>query len=261
MTNLQPFSLSQSVVLITGGGTGIGKACAQSVAEGGAAHVLLCGRRLEPLEEAAKELRKLHNSTLFTCVAMDITQPSDRARLVEQVANLGRLDGLVNNAGLFVGESLAETSDESWDQLFAVNVDAPFQLMRDLLPWLRKSGRGSVVNISSTLAVKPIPNTAGYNASKAALIQLSRSLALELAHDKIRVNCILPGIVETDMYRGRYADEASYQVGMEGAASIHPLGRVGQPEDIALATRFLLSPAAGWITGATLPVDGGMLVT
>ena len=261
MTTLHPFSLNQSVVLITGGGTGIGKACAQSVAEGEAAHVILCGRRLEPLEEAAKDLRKRFEGTRFSCVAADITHPADRARIVECVANLGRLDGLVNNAGLFVGESLGETSDESWDQLFAVNVDAPFQLMRDLLPWLKKSGQGSVVNISSTLAVKPIPNTAGYNASKAALIQLSRSLALELAPDKIRVNCILPGIVETDMYRGRYPDEASYKAGIQGAASIHPLGRVGKSEDIALATRFLLSQGASWITGVALPVDGGMLVT
>lgn len=214
MTTLHPYALSQTVVLITGGGTGIGKACAQSAADGGAAHVILCGRRLEPLDEAAKDLRVHHPGTAFSCVAADITNAADRARIVKHVAGIGRLDGLVNNAGLFVGESLEQTSDASWDRLFAVNVDAPFQLMRDLLPWLKKSGQASVVNISSTLAVKPIPNTAGYNASKAALIQLSRSLALELAPDKIRVNCILPGIVETDMYRGRYADEASYQEGM-----------------------------------------------
>jgi NAD(P)-dependent dehydrogenase (short-subunit alcohol dehydrogenase family) len=261
MTKPNSFTLSQSVILITGGGTGIGKACAQSAAEGGAAHIVLCGRRMEPLSDAVKNLRQHYKGTTFSCVSADITKSEDRVRIVDHIANIGRLDGLVNNAGLFVGESLAETADTSWDHIFAVNVDAPFQLMRDLLPWLKKSGHASVVNISSTLAVKPIPNAAGYNASKAALIQLSRSLALELAPNKIRVNCILPGIVETDMYRDRYPDDASYQEGIQGAASIHPLGRVGQPNDIALATRFLLSNAAEWITGVALPVDGGMLVT
>lgn len=254
-------SLKNKIVLVTGGGTGIGRACAQSAAVAEAQHVILCGRRQEPLDQAVAILQKAYPATAYSSLAADVTKREDRARIVECVAHLGRLDGLVNNAGLFEGASLAETSDSLWSDTFAINVEAPFQLMRDLLPFLRQSKTPSIVNVSSTLAVKPIPNTAAYNASKAALIQLTRSLALELGPENIRVNCILPGIVETDMYRGRYPDEASYQAGIQAAGSLHPLGRVGQPEDIAQATRFLLSEASRWITGVALPVDGGMLVT
>jgi NAD(P)-dependent dehydrogenase (short-subunit alcohol dehydrogenase family) len=142
-----------------------------------------------------------------------------------------------------------------------VNVTAPFALTRELVGALAKSSNASVINVSSTLAVKPIPATAAYNASKAALIQLSRSLALELGPERIRVNCILPAIVETPMYGGRFSDPAAYQEGLVAAAKLHPLGRVGQPEDVAHAAVFLASPAASWITGVALPVDGGMLCT
>ena len=261
MNTSNEFHLSQSITLITGGGTGIGRACARSFADAGAQHVILCGRRQQPLEETVLTLRKYHPHTHFSSIVADVTKATDRSHIVDAIAKLGRLDGLVNNAGLFESFSLSETTDTVWNDVFAVNVNAPFQLMRDLLPLLKVSQSPSIVNVSSTLAVKPIPNTAAYNASKAALIQLTRSLALELAPFKIRVNCVLPGIVETDMYRDRYPDEASYKAGIKAAADIHPLRRVGRPEDIAMATRFLLSEAANWITGVALPVDGGMLVT
>jgi NAD(P)-dependent dehydrogenase (short-subunit alcohol dehydrogenase family) len=258
---MRPFRVEGAAALVTGAGSGIGRATAVTLAAAGAARLYIGARTVSRLNETAALIARANPDTAVEIWPGDVTSPKDRAALVASVRTHGRLDILVNNAGLFEGGSLAKTSDELWQRIQAANVAAPLALIRDLLPFLETSLLKAVVNIGSSLAVKPIPDAAAYNASKAALAQLTRSLALELAPSGVRVNCILPAIVETPMYRGRYASDADYAHGIEAAAQLHPLGRVGRPDDIAHAVLFLASPAAGWITGVELPVDGGMLVT
>lgn len=253
---MKEFRLDGQTIVVTGAGSGIGRATAVLCATAGARRVVLVGRRSEMLEETARGISGCEAMIL----AADVGTNDGRAMLIKKAVALG-VDGLVNNAGTFSGSSLGKTSDEDWEKNLDVNVTAPFALMRGLLPALEKSKTASVVNVSSTLAVKPIPDTAAYNASKAALIQLSRSLALELGPKGIRVNAVLPAIVDTPMYRGRYTSDDEYRKSLPETRKLHPIGRIGEPEDIARAIVFLLSPAASWITGVSLPVDGGMLVT
>ncbi len=255
MSTASPFRLDGLSAVITGAGSGIGRATALAFAASGAARLVLAGRTRAKLEET---VRQLPTGCATVLVDGDLTHAEVRARLVAAAGT--ELDVLVNNAGLFDGLSAAATTDEIWRRNFATNVDAPFALARDLLPALT-ARRGNVVNVSSTLAVKPIPVAAAYNAAKAALSQMTRSLALELGPVGVRVNCVLPAIIETPMFRDRYDGPEAYAKGMAEAAKLHPLGRVGSPEDVAHAIVFLAGPAAGWVTGVELPVDGGMLVT
>ena len=255
------FRLDGRVALITGAGSGIGAATAVAMAEAGAAQLILSGRSLSKLEQTAHAVTVANQTCRLHLVTGDLTIAADRSRLVDQTRIVGRLDALVNNAGFFGSAPLRETTAAAWQQTFELNTTVPFMLIRDLVDLLAKSPQASITNISSTLAVKAIPEATAYNASKAALGQLTRTLALELGKERIRVNAILPAIVDTPMYRGRYADEAAFAESVTAVDQLHPIGRMGQPRDIALAVVFLASAAASWITGVELPVDGGMLVT
>lgn len=255
---MKEFRLDGLTIVVTGAGTGIGRATAVQCALAGAKRVVLVGRRADALAETAAEIKRGAKACDVLAHAADVTNPKARAALVK---TLKAVDGLVNNAGYFGDGSLEATTDEIWQTNLDVNLTAPFALTKALLPLLKKSKAASVVNVSSTLAEKPIPNTSAYNASKAGLIQLSRSLALELGPKRIRVNAVLPAVVDTPMYRGRYPTKAAYEKSLPAIGKIHPIGRIGEPEDVARAILFLLTPASSWITGVSLPVDGGMLCT
>jgi NAD(P)-dependent dehydrogenase (short-subunit alcohol dehydrogenase family) len=237
--------------VVTGGATGIGYAVAeQLIAEGH--EVCIVGRRAQALDSAIASLGR-------RCWAVPCDLGDEKAIVGLVAAVVDRwsgLDGLVNNAGVAPMATAEETTTETWDHTFAVNVRGPFVLVRELLPLLRAGVEPSVVNVSSTLAEKAIPGMAAYNASKAALNQLTRSLALELA-PTIRVNAVLPAVVDTPIHAGR--GMTSEQV--HELAGLHPLARVGLPDDIASLIGFLLSSASSWMTGAVIPVDGGMLAT
>jgi len=236
-------------VIISGASSGIGLETARRLVDGGA-ELGLIARTDEPLAAAVEEL----GSAAWARV-VDVADPDSVRGLAEEAANRwGALDGLVNNAGMAPMATLDETGIDLWDETFAVNVRGPFLLCHELGEMLHQGQRPAVVNVSSTLAVKAIPGMAAYNASKAALNQLTRSLALEWA-PTIRVNAVMPAVVDTPIHASR--GMTSEQVQEMGG--IHPLGRVGRPEDVAAMIAFLLSDASSWMTGAIIPVDGGML--
>jgi NAD(P)-dependent dehydrogenase (short-subunit alcohol dehydrogenase family) len=238
-------------VVISGASSGIGLETARMLAAEGA-EVCLAARRSDLLEAAVREI-----GGAAWAHACDVSDPSAVAALAAAVgARWGGVDGLVNNAGIAVMARLDDTSVEQWEQSFAVNVRGPFLLCRELGPLLRAGSDPAVVNVSSNLAEKAIPGMAAYNASKAALNHLTRSLALEWA-PAVRVNGVMPGVVDTPIHASRgMTDHEVHAMG-----DIHPLKRVGTPADVAATIVFLLSDAASWVTGTVIPVDGGMLAT
>lgn len=236
-------------VIISGASSGIGLETARMLVRGGA-EVGLVARTAEPLAAVAEEL-----GDAAWARAGDVADPDSVRGLAEEAANRwGAVDGLVNNAGVAPMATLDATETDVWDETFAVNVRGPFLLCRELGEMLRQGVGSAVVNVSSTLAVKAIPGMAAYNSSKAALNQLTRSLALEWAPE-VRVNAVMSAVVDTPIHalRGMTSEQVKEMGGL------HPLGRVGRPADVAAMIIFLLSDAAAWMTGAIIPVDGGML--
>ena len=236
-------------VVISGASSGIGLETAQMLASRGA-EVCLTARRADQLAAAAKEIGDA--AWAWPC---DVADPESVAALAaETKGRWGAVDGLVNNAGVAPMARLDKTTNEIWDEAFAINVKGPFLLCREIAGLLHAGSSPSVVNVSSNLAVKAIPGMAAYNASKAALNQLTRSLALEWA-PKVRVNAVMPGVIDTPIHasRGMSPEE------VEAMGEMHPMKRVGKPEDVAAMIVFLLSDASSWITGTVIPVDGGML--
>jgi 3-oxoacyl-[acyl-carrier protein] reductase len=235
-------------VLVTGGGSGIGEAIARLFAAEGA-KVTVTGRREAPVKSVAAEIGGHY-------VAGDVSVPADAARMVEgAVAAHGGLDVLVNNAGVARYAPLEETTDELFDFQMRVNARGPFLMTRAALKHLLRS-RGSVINVSTNLAVRGLPGASAYGASKAAVHGLTLHWSAELAPKGIRVNCICPAVVDTPIFATMMPpDQVAGR--LEALAAIHPIGRIGKPEDVAAAALYLASDDAAWVTGTILTVDGG----
>jgi NAD(P)-dependent dehydrogenase (short-subunit alcohol dehydrogenase family) len=240
------------VALVTGAGSGIGAAVARGFSEKGAA-VGLVGRTQTKLETIADEIRA-GGGTAHT-VEADLAEPDAPAAVVDDtLATLGRIDVIVNNAGTASVTPIDQVTAQQFDREFAVNVRAALLLVQAALPALRRSDSAAVVNVSSAAAWLYRPGQAIYGGSKAALEYLTRSLAAELAPDRIRVNCVVPGPVDTPIL-SQVADDV--QAAKEHLVRMTPLGRLGTPEDVASWIVQLSEPAASWLTGAVLHVDGG----
>jgi len=242
------------VALITGGGTGIGRAISLRLAADGY-DLLVTGRRKDPLAHTARAAGQTVEQAVFSA---DLSEPDSPTRIIEAcLERYGRLDLLVNNAGLYANGGPEDTTFDAWRSMMTVNLDAVFRLGQGAIPYLRQSDRAGIINISTTLAYQTVPNALAYSVSKAGLLHLSKLWALELAPDRIRVNCLCPGVVDTPIFTN-VMPQREIAPRLKQMAAAHPLGRVGQPEDVAGMVSYLASDQAGWVTGGVFAVDGGI---
>ena len=248
--------LTGKSAVITGGGTGIGQAIALAFAREGA-QVAVAGRRKEKLDETLHLLQQAGCSAL--ALECDVTKAADTQRVVKSAEGaFGKVNVLVNNAGALSVSTVENITEEDWDRVMATNVKGPFLMSRAALPAMRRAGGGSIINVGSVLGIVAIRDRAAYCASKGGVSMLTKAMALDHAQDNIRVNCVCPSIVESDMTRNLFAETEVGQQARESRLASIPLGRFGKPADIAGLTVFLASEESSWMTGTVIPVDGGV---
>ena len=245
-------------IIVTGATSGIGRATARAFSREGGSLVLV-GRDEPALTAAAGESRAA-GAAVVTCAA-DLTTSNAPRRIIDAaIASFQRIDVLVNAAGIIAAAPLETTTDELWDSMMAINARAPFRLMREALPHLKET-RGSIVNVSSVNGLRSFPGVLAYCTSKAAVDHLTRCSAIELAPFGVRVNAVNPGVTVTNLHRRSGMGDEQYAAFLERSKTTHPLGRPGDAAEIADLILFLASERAGWMTGETIPIDGGRHLT
>lgn len=248
--------LSGKVALITGGGTGIGRAIALAFAREGAS-VAVAGRRLDKLKEVTGEIEM--QGGVAIALECDVTRARDAERAVSDASErFGKLSVLVNNAGMLSVATVDGVSEDEWDRVMTVNVKGPFLMSKAALKEFRKAGGGAIVNIGSVLGLVAMKDRAAYCASKGGVTLLTKAMALDHAHENVRVNCICPSIVETELVKGLFDGSEQGQALRKMRIGTLPLGRFGKPADVAELAVFLASEESSWLTGAAIPLDGGL---
>jgi len=246
--------LKGKTAIVTGGGTGIGRAIALALGREGA-RVAVLGRRREPLEEVAKEMVQGEGKA----IVCDVTKSEAIQRAVAQTeAAFGPVTVLVNNAGTLSVSTAESISEREWDRVLETNLKGPFLMARGVLPSMRKAGGGSIVNIGSVLGLVAMKDRAAYCASKGGVTLLTKAMAMDHAHENIRVNCICPAIVETPLIKGLFSNSEEGRRSRQARMDTFPLGRFGQPGDVAELVVFLASDESSWLTGTAIPLDGGL---
>lgn len=251
-------SLKSKVALVTGGGRGIGAAVARKLAAEGA-RVAVTGRTEPEISQVAGELGGLALQSDFT------DRASVNAMVERLLTEVGRVDVLVNNAGIALSAPLHRVSDDAWDRMMEVNATAAFRLCRALVPGMVEAGWGRVINVASNAGVTGYPYSAAYCASKHAMVGMTRALAVDLAKTGVTVNAVCPGWVETRMARKaieRIAEKTgrSEELARESLAKMSPQGRIIEPEEVAHAVFMLCSESARGIHGQTILIDGGQVL-
>jgi meso-butanediol dehydrogenase/(S,S)-butanediol dehydrogenase/diacetyl reductase len=253
--------LKNKVVIITGGSVGIGKATAFLFVKEGA-KVVITGRTEKTLKQAVEEVGE--ENLKIDYLVSDVAKEEECKAAVDYTINkYGRIDILFNNAGVLPLGITHETSTEDWDNVFNINVRGTYLMSKYTIPFMLKQGKGCIVNNSSVLGLKAIPGAAAYNASKGAITQLTRSMALEYADKGIRVNGICPGTIWTPMVEGFFNDTPDKKALDDFLKSLQPAARLrggfGKPEEIAHAVLFLCDDNVEYMTGTMLSVDGGWI--
>ena len=248
--------LEKKIALVTGGGTGIGEAIAKVYAREGAT-VAITGRRKEELERVVKDITQKGGHAL--ALQGSVTNEQDVRNAIETtVRTFGRLDILVNNAGnLFYAGPLHETTDQIWDETFDIFLKGTFRFIRATIPQMLKQGGGSIINVSTVAGMKAISGFPGhaYQAAKAGVNLLTKTVAVEYAKQGIRCNGLCPGGVLTPPVEEMLKDPRT----KDFFENLHPMGRLGQPQEIAEAAIYFASDESRWTTGSILPIDGGVM--
>ncbi|MQA29127.1 MAG: glucose 1-dehydrogenase [Luteitalea sp.] len=251
-------AFDQKVVIVTGASSGIGRAAAEAFAREHA-RLVLVSRNETALSEATRSVAD-GGGTAVGC-AVDITSADAPDRIVRTaLEGFGGIDVLVNAAGVIATGTIETTSDETWDAMMGVNLRAPFRLIRAAAPHL-KARKGAIVNVSSVNGLRSFAGVLAYCVSKAGMDHLTRCAALEMAPLGVRVNAVNPGVTVTNLHRRSGMDETQYAAFLERSKETHPLGRPGAPEEIASLILYLASERAAWMTGETIPIDGGRQLT
>lgn len=244
-------------IIVTGASSGIGRATAERfLAEG--ANVAVVGRRERSLQDIAARAEDRGTAHVIAADLSDERQAE--TCLTTAIERMGGLDVLVNAAGILKAGRIEDTTLDLWDEMMKINLRSIFHLMKLALPHLERS-RGNIVNVSSVNGLRSFIGVLAYCVSKAGLDQLTRCAALELAAKGVRVNSVNPGVTVTELHRAGGMNEEAYAAFLEHSKTTHPLGRVGRPEEVADLIYFLASDRAGWITGATVSIDGGRALT
>jgi len=247
---------SGKIAIVTGASSGIGRATAIAMTQQGAS-VALVGRNERALRQTVIEC----DSERVLTITADVTKNEDLPRIIsETIERFGGIDILVNAAGILSSGTIETTTETQWDEMMTINVRSVFRLMQLATPALIKH-KGNVVNVSSVTGLRSFPGVLAYCVSKAAVDQLTRCSALELAQKGVRVNAVNPGVVLSNIHRSSGMDEEAYSKFLDHSKTTHPIGRVGQTEEVAELILFLASDKAGWITGATYSIDGGRALT
>ena len=250
-------SLDGKTALVTGGGSGIGRAASLAYAKNGA-RVVVADVNVEGGEETVLMIKEAGGEAIL--VHADVSKPEDTQAMVDQaVAAFGSLDCAFNNAGISGGRDRLLTADyleEDWDRVISINLKGVWLCMKAEIPQMLKQGGGAIVNTASIAGLVGLTGTIAYVAAKHGVTGLTKAAALEYAKSGIRVNAVCPGYIQTPMVQGIFAENEGYE---ERAASRHPVGRLGEPEEIAQAVVWLSSDAASFVTGHNMPVDGGYM--
>lgn len=251
MTPAQIFDMTGRLALVTGGGTGLGRQFALTFAQAHAT-VILSGRRIDPLQETAAAIRDAGGAT--HCIALDVADEASVQSAFKAIDDIGTLDVVVNNAGSAVAGSLLDITDEVWDRLMDVNVKGAWHVSRAAVRQMIARGRGgSIINVASVLGSAVQKGTANYPASKAALLHLTRTMAVEWARYGVRVNALAPGYFRTEMSDGYVSSE-----GGQAMVKRMPMRRLGDPMELGGALLLLASQASSYMTGSVIAVDGGL---